>query len=915
MSWDSSAVNFSSGGAQMDFSSGNAQMEFGSGDASVNNNANYGNGNNDQGEFSQPNNDYRQGSDSRPPRPEPTEEQLQHRNYNWASNRARYEYNENAIGEDGMAPRDPTLEAELFEQNAADQQTPLDFSKYQKIPIRVERGQAPPPIKSFDEADLHPVMKENIKLAHYAVPTPVQTYSVPIVTSGKDLMACAQTGSGKTAAFLIPTLSALFYNARELQKPKPAPYEYRSYKAEPLVLIIAPTRELCSQIFDECRRFTYRSSLRPCAVYGGADSIGQIRQLERGCDVLAAAPGRLMDFIQRGKVGLSRVKYLILDEADRMLDMGFEAVIRTIALKSGMPTDRQTLLYSATFPRAIRALARDFLRTDYLFLKVGRVGGTSNSITQKIMHVEEDEKREALRALLNAQPPSRTLIFVETKRSADSLDHYLYERNFPSTSIHGDRTQMEREDALLAFKRGKCPILVATAVAARGIDIRNVMHVINYDMPQDMDEYIHRIGRTARVGKSGLATSFYNDRSAALAPELTKLLKECNQEIPDFLQPYVTDDLTFDEDLDDTGVEAPAYAGQEYVPMERNTPGAPQGFNNAEPTGAADGAWDSGNNANDSYGGGRKSNGRPGDWDCPDCGISNFASRYECFKCGTAKPEGAGGEFGGERRAPRPKRDGDWDCPDCGISNFASRYECFKCGTAKPEGAGGEFGGERRAPRPRRDGDWDCPSCSAVNYASRTECFKCHSSKGEDSGAGGYGGYDNSGYDSQPAAESSNFDSGNWDPNAAAAGWGSSEPAVATSAPAAAGWGSSEPAATAPASNGWGSSEPAVATSTPAAAGWGFSEPAATTPASNGWGSSEPAAPAAPASSGWGQPAATSPAPASAPAPAPASNGWGQPAATSSTPAASGNDGWGAAPAVTSDGWGAPPASANGAGW
>jgi ATP-dependent RNA helicase DDX3X len=161
----------------------------------------------------------------------------------------------------------------------------------------------------------------------------------------------------------------------------------------------------------------------------------------------------------------------------------------------GLPVDRQTLMFSATFPRSIRKLARDFLRPDYLFLKVGRVGGTTNSITQKMIYVEEEDKRDALRTLLNSQPPSRTLIFVETKRSADSLDQYLYERSFPSTSIHGDRTQMEREDALQAFKSGQCPILVATAVAARGIDIRNVMHVINYDMPNDMDEYIHRIGR------------------------------------------------------------------------------------------------------------------------------------------------------------------------------------------------------------------------------------------------------------------------------------------------------------------------------------------------------------------------------------------------------------------------------------
>lgn len=218
-------------------------------------------------------------------------------------------------------------------------------------------------------------------------------------------------------------------------------------------------------------------------------------ELEKGCDILAATPGRLQDFIARGKVGLNRIKYLILDEADRMLDMGFERSIRDIVEQSGMSQNRQTLMYSATFPRAIRKLARDFLKPEYLFLKVGRVGGTTNLITQKVYWVEEEEKRERLKKLLLSQPPSRTLIFVETKRGADSLDQYLYDQSFPTTSIHGDRTQMEREDALIAFKNGTCPILVATAVAARGLDIRSVMHVVNYDMTNDLDEYIHRIGR------------------------------------------------------------------------------------------------------------------------------------------------------------------------------------------------------------------------------------------------------------------------------------------------------------------------------------------------------------------------------------------------------------------------------------
>ncbi|KAG1042069.1 hypothetical protein G6F43_011971 [Rhizopus delemar] len=674
-----------------------------------------------------------------------------YRDYQWASNRARYEYNENTVDENGMASRNEELEKELFEND--EQQGAIDFSKYEKIPVK------------FDEADLHPVMKENIRLARYTNPTPVQTYSIPIVTRGKDLMACAQTGSGKTAAFLVPTLSALFAKAKELAKPRPAPYETRYYKAEPLVLIIAPTRELCSQIFDECRKFTYRSSLRPCAVYGGADIFSQLRQLERGCDILAASPGRLMDFIDRGKIGLDRVKYLIIDEADRMLDMGFEAVIRAIVQKKNMNPEHQTLLYSATFPRAIRALARDFLRADYLFLKVGRVGGTSTSITQRVIYVSEDQKRETLRNLLNGLPPSRTLIFVETKRSADSLDQFLYERSFPSTSIHGDRTQMEREDALLAFKSGKCPLLVATAVAARGIDIRNVMHVVNYDLPGDIDEYIHRIGRTARVGKSGLATSFYNERSESLAHDLTKLLKECQQEIPDFLQSYVTDDMNFDEDLDDAQVKAPTYAGQEYVSIERNTSGASQGFNNANGTGTSDGP-----RAENSHGNG-----------------------------------GNHGSSGGGAR------DGDWNCPDCSVSNYARRTECFKCNGSRPEGVGGGFGGGRRSPRARRDDDWDCSGCGAVNFASRSECFKCQAPKqGADGGFGEYSGNSSHvNYDQPPDTNVPNFGSTDWDSSAPVAGWGvlgDNNAVVATPVASSSEWG--EHAAQEPAIGEWG--EPAA---------------------------------------------------------------------------------------------------------
>lgn len=351
-------------------------------------------------------------------------------------------------------------------------------------------------------------------------------------------MACAQTGSGKTGGFLFPILSQAF-----LTGPSPIPANQgggnmgRQRKAYPTSLILAPTRELVSQIYDEARKFSYRSWVRPCVVYGGADISSQLRQIERGCDLLVATPGRLVDLIERGRISLCNIKYLVLDEADRMLDMGFEPQIRRIVEGEDMPNvaNRQTLMFSATFPRDIQMLARDFLK-DYVFLSVGRVGSTSENITQKVEYVEDGDKRSVLLDILHTHGGGLTLIFVETKRMADSLSDFLINQNFPATSIHGDRTQRERERALEMFRNGRCPILVATAVAARGLDIPNVTHVVNYDLPTDIDDYVHRIGRTGRAGNTGISTAFFNRGNRGVVRELIELLKEANQEVPSFLE-------------------------------------------------------------------------------------------------------------------------------------------------------------------------------------------------------------------------------------------------------------------------------------------------------------------------------------------------------------------------------------------
>ena len=389
----------------------------------------------------------------------------------------------------------------------------------------------------FTNPPLDDHLLSNIKLASYKTPTPVQKYSIPIVMGGRDLMACAQTGSGKTGGFLFPILSQAYIHGPSAIAPTAGGMGYRSRKALPTSLILAPTRELVSQIYDEARKFAYRSWVRPCVVYGGADIGSQLRAMEKGCDLLVATPGRLVDLIERGRISLANIKYLVLDEADRMLDMGFEPQIRRIVEGEDMPPvqGRQTLMFSATFPRDIQMLARDFLK-DYVFLSVGRVGSTSENITQKVEYVEDMDKRSVLLDILHTHGAGLSLIFVETKRMADSLSDFLINQQFPATSIHGDRTQRERERALEMFRNGRCPILVATAVAARGLDIPNVTHVVNYDLPTDIDDYVHRIGRTGRAGNTGLSTAFFNRGNRGIVRDLIELLKEAHQEIPPFLE-------------------------------------------------------------------------------------------------------------------------------------------------------------------------------------------------------------------------------------------------------------------------------------------------------------------------------------------------------------------------------------------
>lgn len=433
-----------------------------------------------------------------------------------------------------LLPRDERLEFELF----GNANTGINFNKYEDIPVEATGDDVPNHINSFEELQLTEIIANNIRLARYDKPTPVQKYAIPIIMDKRDLMACAQTGSGKTAAFLVPILNQMLERGPQNNRQFGGGRRSKQY---PMGLVLAPTRELATQIYDEARKFAYRARLRPCVVYGGANVGDQMRDLDRGCHLLVATPGRLADMLARGRIGLENCRFLVLDEADRMLDMGFEPQIRRIVEKNSMPPtgERQTLMFSATFPKEIQMLALDFLN-NYIFLAIGRVGSTSENITQQIIWVEELDKRAFLLDLLNAskraEEGSLTLVFVETKKGADSLEDFLYHNGYPVTSIHGDRTQKEREEALRNFRSGQTPVLVATAVAARGLDIPHVKHVINFDLPNDVEEYVHRIGRTGRMGNLGLATSFFNDKNRNLVRDLFDLIQETKQEMPHWMQ-------------------------------------------------------------------------------------------------------------------------------------------------------------------------------------------------------------------------------------------------------------------------------------------------------------------------------------------------------------------------------------------
>ncbi|XP_077380375.1 putative ATP-dependent RNA helicase DDX17 [Festucalex cinctus] len=396
----------------------------------------------------------------------------------------------------------------------------------QKKEITIKGSNCPKPVITFQQAQFPQYVMDVLMQQNFVEPTPIQAQGFPLALSGKDMVGIAQTGSGKTLAYLLPSIVHINHQ----------PYLERG--DGPICLVLAPTRELAQQVQQVAFDYGKSSRIKSTCVYGGAPKGPQIRELERGVEICIATPGRLIDFLESGKTNLSRCTYLVMDEADRMLDMGFEPQIRKIVEQ--IRPDRQTLMWSATWPKDVRQLAEDFLR-DYIQINVGALELSANhnilQIVDVCMDSEKDHKLVQLMEEIMAEKENKTIIFVETKKRCDELTRRMRRDGWPAMCIHGDKSQPERDWVLTEFRSGKAPILIATDVASRGLDVEDIKFVINFDYPNSSEDYVHRIGRTARSTNKGTAYTFFTPGNARQARDLVRVLQEANQAInPKLLQ-------------------------------------------------------------------------------------------------------------------------------------------------------------------------------------------------------------------------------------------------------------------------------------------------------------------------------------------------------------------------------------------
>jgi ATP-dependent RNA helicase RhlE len=367
-------------------------------------------------------------------------------------------------------------------------------------------------LTQFSDFGLATPILEALAGEGYVAPTPIQAQAIPHVLAGRDLQGIAQTGTGKTAAFALPILHRLA---------DPATRRNLERKAC-RTLVLSPTRELASQIADSFRTYGRRLALSTAVVFGGVPIRGQMRALERGVDILVATPGRLIDHLEQGSLRLDKVEILVLDEADHMLDMGFIQPIRRIV--RALSRVRQNLFFSATMPKEIEVLAAELLR-DPVKVSVAPAATTAELIDQRVILVETAQKRAVLAGILEDPSFARTLVFTRTKHGADRVVRHLETSGIEAVAIHGNKSQGQRERALAAFRSGTTRVLVATDIAARGIDVDDVTHVINFDLPNVPESYVHRIGRTARAGSAGIAISFCDGEERAYLRDIERLIR------------------------------------------------------------------------------------------------------------------------------------------------------------------------------------------------------------------------------------------------------------------------------------------------------------------------------------------------------------------------------------------------------
>ena len=367
--------------------------------------------------------------------------------------------------------------------------------------------------ESFSQLQLHPHLAQAVAEMGYESMTPIQAQAIPVVLQGRDVMGAAQTGTGKTAAFSLPLLQRMM--AHENASTSPARHPVRA-------LVLLPTRELADQVAQQIKLYAKYTKLRSAVVFGGMDMKPQTAELKAGVEVLIATPGRLLDHIEAKTAVLNQVEYVVLDEADRMLDIGFLPDLQRIL--SYLPKKRTTLLFSATFSPEIKRLASSYLQ-DPVTIEVARSNATASTVEQHFFSVQTDDKRAALKQIVQQRQISQAFVFVNSKLGCARLARSLDREGLKTAALHGDKSQDERLKALEAFKKGEVDLLVCTDVAARGLDIKDVPAVFNFDIPFNAEDYVHRIGRTGRAGASGLAISFVSSSDARLVADIEKLIR------------------------------------------------------------------------------------------------------------------------------------------------------------------------------------------------------------------------------------------------------------------------------------------------------------------------------------------------------------------------------------------------------